>query len=349
MGLSKYLIPFLLFPKVYAEAPKLLTKHGVDSIRYISMDGRVAYVVKRPGVLALVGFFRSKDFLTDAQTSEFIVHASQDRVRTLIEIIPSAHSEYNLLKDHKILAAKYGDTATKEVGLGQKARLHLADEWMSYYRPKEKEIVIQNLITEKKYNILLSPKPTTFFSPEVAMINSETVIYTDVNDNGIAGVIAYNLKTTKSTIIFKATQNGTRMEICQGEGFLAIGEFPYDGVTRKSQILTVKTTTAANLSSYETLYSSLDQDLGNMACSARAVYFVKTLSQDKKIGLKKTEVAEAEVKSGKVKIRTDLSYVSHVLNMDGRILAPFRGEFYVLEGEANLATDKLKSSKDENL
>lgn len=83
-----------------------------------------------------------------------------------------------------------------------------------------------------------------------------------------------------------------------------------------------------------------------MACSDRAAYFVKTLSQDEKVGLKKTEVAEIELKSGKVKIRTDLSYVSHVLNMDGRILAPFRGEFYVLEGESNLATDQLKSSKD---
>lgn len=346
MGLSRYLLPFLLISTASAEAPKLLTKHAVNSIRYISMDGRVAYVNKRPGVLAIVGFFRSKDFLTEAQTSDFIVYASKERVRTLIEVVPFVHTEYNLLKNHKILVAKYGDASTKEVGQGQLARLHLADEWMSYYRPKEREIVIQNLVTEKKYTILLSPKPTTFFSPEVVMINGETVVYTDVNDKGLAGIIAYNLKTSQSTVVYKASQTGTRMELCQGEGYLAAGEFPYDGVTRKSQIITMKTSSASNLLSYETLYSSLDQDLGNMACSDRAVYFVKTLSQDKKVGLKKTEVAEIELKSGKVKIRTDLSYVSHVLNMDGRILAPFRGEFYVLEGESNLATDQLKSSKD---
>lgn len=346
MGLSKYLLPLLIIPSVFAEAPKLLTKHGVNSIRYISMDGRVAYVNKRPGVLALVGFFRSKDFISDAQTSDFIVHASHEKIRTLIEIVPSVHTEYNLLKDHRILMSKFGNTTTKEVGLGQRARLHLADEWMSYHRPKNKEVIIQNLETEKKYTILLSPKPATFFAPEVAMINSETVVYTDINDKGIAGVIAYNLKTSKSSIVFKATQAGTRMEICQGKDFLAVGEFPYDGITRRSQIITMKTDSAVNLLSYETLYSSLDQDLGNIACSDRSVYFIKTLSQDKKIGLKKTEVAEAEVKTGKIKIRTDLSYVSHVLNMDGRILAPFRGEFYVLEGESNLATDSLKGPKD---
>lgn len=346
MGFSKYVLPFLLIASAAAEeAPKLLTKHGVDSIRYISMDGRVAYVNKRPGVLALVGFFRSKDFLTEAQTSDFIVHASEDRVRTLFEVVPAIHTEYNLLKDHKILSAKYGDTDAKEVGSGQQARLHLADEWMSYFRPKEKEIVIQNLVTEKKYTILLSPKPSTFYVPEVIMPNAETVVYTDVNDKGLAGVISYNLKTAKSNIIYKASQTGTRMEICQGESFFALGEFPYEGITRKSQILLMKSRT--NLNSYETLYSSLDQDLGNIACSNRAVYFVKTLNQDKKLGLKKTEVAEIEVKTGKVKIRTDLSYVSQVFNMDGRILAPFRGEFFVLEGEANLATDSLKSPKGE--
>lgn len=345
MGLSKYFLPFLFTSVALAEAPKLLTKHGVNSIRYISMDGRVAYVNKRPGVLALVGFFQSKDFLTVSQSSDFIVHASKDKVRILIEVIPSMHTEYNLLKEHKIHVSKFGDTSTKEVGVGQNARLHLADEWMSYYRPKEKEIVIENLVTEKKYSILLSQKPTTFFVPEVIMLNSETVVYTDVNDQGIAGVIAYNLKTAKSTIVFKSSQSGTRIELCRGEDYLAAGEFPYDGITRKSQIVRMKTASASNLLNYDTLYSSLDQDLGNMTCSERAVYFVKTLNQDKKLGLKKTEVAELELKTGKVKVRTDLSHVSHVLNMDGRILAPFRGEFYVLEGEANLATDKLKSPK----
>ncbi len=346
MGLSKILLSLLLIQAAFAEAPKLLTKHGVDSIRYISMDGRVAYVKKRPGVLAVVGFFQSKDFLSDSEASDFIVHATKDKIRTLIEVVPLVHTEYNLLKEHRILSSKFGDTATKEVGKGQRAKLHLADEWMSYYKPKEREIVIQNLETEKKYSILLSPKPTTFFTPEVVMINSETVVYTDINDKGLAGVIAYNLKTAKSSIVFKAAQMGTRMELCQGEDYLAVGEFPYDGITRKSQIITMKTASASNLLSYETLYSSLDQDLGNISCSDKAVYFIKTLSQDKKVGLKKTEVAEIEVKSGKVKVRTDLSYVSHVLNMDGRILAPFRGEFYVLEGESNLATDRLKGPKE---
>lgn len=348
MGLSKILLPLLFCTGAYAEAPKLLTKHGVDAIRYISMDGRVAYVKKRPGVLALVGFFRSKDFLSDSQASDFLVRASLDRVRTVFEVVPGFHTEYNLLKEHRILVGKYGDTTTSEIGTGREARLHLGDEWVTYFKPKAREIVVQNLVTEKKFTILLSPKPTTFFTPMVAMVNSETVVYTDVNDKGVAGVIAYNLKTAKSSILVKATQTGTRMEICQGEGYLAIGEFPYEGVTRKSQILMVKTSSGANLANYETLYSSIDQDLGNMACSWKALYFVKTLQQDPKLGTKKTEIAEVELKTGKVKVRTDLNYVSQVLNMDGRILAPFRGEFYVLEGEANLAVDKLKNPKEDS-
>lgn len=344
-----HLISLFLFLSISVSAapreiPKLLTKHGVDAIRYISMDGRFAYVKKRPGVLALVSYFRSVDFISEAATADFLVHASKTKNRVAIEVIPNMHTEMNFFKKHKILVAKFGETAFTEVGGGQGARLHLNDEWISFYKTYEQIIVLQNLITQKKFEIRVSKKPNPFFIPQVLMVTSDTVVYTDINEQGLAGVIAYNLLTQKSTVVYKAAQTGTATELCSSEGYFAIGEFPYEGVSRGSQILRVKTANAFNLASYETLYSSLDQDLGNMVCTEKNLYFIKTMNQDKRLHVKKTEAVKLELRDSKVTVLTNLNYLTHLLEMDGRIMAPLRGDFYVLEGESNLASDTLKSA-----
>jgi hypothetical protein len=338
----------MAFAEKSSNPPKLLTKHAIDSIRYISMDGRFAYVKKRQGVLGIISYYRSVDFLSDAQGSDFIVHTSKSNVRTLIEIIPNTHTNFNFFKMNKILVAKYGETETKEVGKGMNAQLHLGDEWMSYYDPYLQIINIQNLVTQKKYQIRVSKKPNPFFAPDVFMINPEVVIYSDINEQGISAVLTYNLLTQKGSVIYKASQNGTGLELCHGTGYLAIGEFPYEGVNRGSQILKVKTTKSFNLASYETVYSSLDQDLGNMVCLDQAIYFVKTMNQHGRLGIKNTEAAKLNLKDNTVTVRTSLNYVTQLLEMDGRVMAPYRGDFYVIEGEFNLATDALKTAPNPN-
>lgn len=343
MRWTKLALLLSLTSTLYAqEVPKLLTKHGVDAIRYISMDGRFAYVKKRPGVLGLVSHFRSVDFISESQSSDFLVHTSKSKTRVIIEVIPNMHTEMNFFKGNKLLVARFGETKTKEVSTGQAPKLHLNDEWVSFYQGYQKTIVLQNLITQKKFEIKLSPKANPFFIPQVAMVSSDTVVYTDINESGVAGVISYNLISQKSSIVYKAAQSGTSLELCQGEGYLAMGEFPYEGVNRGSQILRVRTTTSFNLSSYETLYSSLDQDVGNMVCTDRNIYFIKTMNQDKRLRVKTTEAVRLELKDSKVKVLTNLKYVTQLVEMDGRVLAPLRGDFYVLEGEANLASDTLK-------
>ena len=149
--------------------------------------------------------------------------------------------------------------------------------------------------------------------------------------------------TQKSSILYKSTQSGTRLELCQAKGYLAIGEFPYDDIARSSKILQIPITASTNLAGYSTLYSSTDSDLGNMICSEPAIYFVKTLTHLKKINHKITEAVRLDLKTTKVQTITDLGAVTQLISMDGRILIPYRGEFYVLEGTANLTDDKLKS------
>lgn len=330
------------------ELPRFLTKHPTESIRYITLDGRYAYLQKRQGVLGMVSSFRSVDFISDSSQSDFLVKDSRFKQRLVIEIIPNDQKEFNLIKNHKIVVVDWGKTQTKEIGLGRNSRLHLNDEWISYYDHLTKIISIQNILTQKIFQIKLSSKISPYYSPEVEMISGDTVIYSEVNEKGYIALVQYNLVTKKNTVIYKSSQNGTRLELCQAKGYIAIGEFPYDDVIRTSKILQIKITESTNLAGYSTIYSSTDSDLGNMLCLENSIYFIKTMTHLKKINSKQTEAVKLDLKTTQIKTVTELENVTQLLAMDGRILIPFRGDFHVLEGTANLTEDSLKSPSQTN-
>lgn len=338
--ISFILLSFNLFAK---ELPKFLTKHSLDSIRYITLDGRYAYLQKKQGVLGLVSSFRSVDFISENSQSDFLVKDSRFKRRLIIEMIPEYQKEFNVFKNHKISVVDWGKTQVREIGFGRGARLHMDDEWITYYDTLEKIITIQNILTQKKYQIKLPPKTSPYFIPEVEMVSADTVVYTDANEKGFAAMIQYNLVTQKSTILYKSTQNGTRIELCQAKGYLGIGEFPYDDIARNSKILQIQLSGSTNLAGYSTIYNSTDTDLGNMICSENSIYFIKTLTHLKKINHKTTEAVKLDLKTTKVQTITDMGAVTQLIAMDGRILIPFRGDFHVVEGTANLTEDKLQS------
>lgn len=338
--ISLILLSFNLFGK---ELPRFLTKHPTQAIRFITLDGRFAYLQKRQGVLGMVSGFRSVDFISDQANSDFTVKDSRFKQRLAIEIIPNSQKEINLIKNHNIVVVDWGKTQPVEIGSGRGSRLHLDDEWITYYDPVLKVISVQNVLTEKLYQIKLSAKISPFFLPEVEMISPDTIIYTEVNEKGYIALIQYNLVTQKSIVIYKSTQNGTRLELCQTKGYVAIGEFPYDDISRTSKILQIKLSDSTNLAGYSTIYSSTDSDLGNMICQEQSIYFIKTMTHVKRLNTKLTEAVKLDLKTTQIQTVTDLGSVTQLLAMDGRILAPFRGDFYVLEGAANLTEDKLKS------
>lgn len=336
------LLPAFAQPKV-AGPEKLLTKHAIDAIRYIDGDGRVAYVRKRPGVLGIVSSFRSEEFVTDTPQSDFIVIATSLKRKVIVEVIRNQHTVFNVMRSNRLMAFNWGEAKGKEVGSGMAARLHMGDEWLSFYQPEKRSLMVKNLITEKEYEIRLSPKANAFFIPEITMVASDLIVYTDINEQGMAAAISFNLLTKKSEVLYKATQTGTRAELCQEESYLAIGEFPYEGVNRGSKIMQLPVLSTFNLGGFTTLYESSEQDVGNMICHADGVYFIKTTNQSPLIGLKTTDAVRVNLKNQQVIQLTNFGNVTQLLNMDGRVLLPHRGSFYVLKGEYNLSSETLKN------
>ncbi|MFL5783902.1 MAG: hypothetical protein ACJ76H_04770 [Bacteriovoracaceae bacterium] len=342
--ISLFVLAFSAFAAPKTVGPeKLLTKHAIEAIRYIDGDGRVAYVRKRPGVLGIVSSFRSEEFVTDTPQSDFVVVASPMKRKVIVEIIKNQHTVFNIMRSNKLMMFNWGETKGKEVGNGMSARLHMSDEWLTYYRAEKRSIVVRNLITEKEYEIRLGAKTNYYFIPEIVMVASDLVVYTEINDQNLGAVISYNLLTKKSEVIYKSTQTATKMELCQAQNYLAIGEFPYDGVNRGSKIMQLPVLSTFNLGGFSTLYESSEQDVGNMVCVDDGIYFIKTTNQNTDLGIKTTDAVKLTLKNSQIIQKTNIGTVTQLLNMDGRVLLPHRDAFYVLEGEYNLSSETLKS------
>jgi hypothetical protein len=88
-----------------------------------------------------------------------------------------------------------------------------------------------------------------------------------------------------------------------------------------------------------------------MVCLENHIYFIKTLTQLRKINFKQTEAVKLDLKTTQLQTVSELGTVNQIIAMDGRVLIPYRGEFFVIEGAANLTDDRLKApvTKEEEL
>jgi len=325
-----------------SELPRLLTKHSADNLRFVSSDGEFIYIMKKSGVLGMVNNFNTYDVAIDQEGTNFLVSGSRFKNRLIIESVPRLNRELNVNKLHNISVIGRGKIQLTNIGEGITPKLHLNDEWISYYIPSQKKIVIQNVLTQKKHFIQLAIKTNLFFRPAVEMINDQAVLFTDLSEQNNITLQQYNLSTKKNIIIYRSSQNATRMEICSNKDYLAFGEFPFDQVQRSSQILFIQLSKTSNLAGYETFYKSENPDIGHMICLKDKIYFIKTINFQKKINYKTTEVAKINLKNKNIEIISQLRNVSRLIEMDDRILIPFRGEYFVVEGEHNFGEDKLK-------
>lgn len=327
--------------------PVLKAKQALDNIRFISSDGKFTYYQRRSGDLQISTNYSNELVLEGPKFTEYIVTASENRKKLLITKDTSFHSQMSHHKTKEIFTASFGGHKPELAASGVNPKLHLKDAFMSYYLPKEKEIKIQRFEGKKTLSIKLVNPVNPFYLPQVFMLTPNDVIFSDINSKGHEAFLARSFLDNETKTVFKSTYPGSKIEGCFDEKNLFVGEFDRGNGKTGSRILKIPLYNNKNYQNFEVLYQSQQGDLGNIVCRDNNIFFIKTMAYNQELNLKETEVASLSPASLEVEILSDLDHVTQLVDMDGAVLAPFRGQYHIVRGKADLTNDSIKKDKEQ--
>lgn len=345
MHFIKILLIFIFSMNLHA-VDKLLTKQSINNIRYISSDGKFTYYQKHSGVLSASTNYAAFDLLKYPTHTQYSIVSSKSRKNLAIEVNDTFHKTFNMRKNNKIIVSKIGSKEHKFIGEGVSPLLHLDDSWITYFDPLKKNIHAQNIFNPtQKIQIKIKNPINPYFIPTVYIPMQGWILYTDINEDGVTALLGYEISTNSVTPIYKSQQSGTKIEVCKTKKSIFFGIFPYANTKRGSLIFQFPIEMLGDTTSYKQIYSSAQDDIGNLVCVDDSVYFIKVFEVISGINYLETDVVL--LKDKKIIRQTHLKRVTQLINMDGRILAPYRGDYYVIHGQNYEKKDSLGSEKKE--
>ena len=323
-----------------SKMPRLSTKQDVNNLRFLSEDGKYTYYQRRSGTLVFATNFEVNDVLEGPLGTQYNITSTPTRKFLAVSVNEHFFTYLDATSSNKIYTLPYGTNKASLLGEGRRPRLHLNDSWISFYDAKKREIHFINIESPVlRFHITLPPKKNPYFSPHVVMANDQLILYTDQNESGFHALAQFDRGSKKSSILRKMETPFRRMELCLDGNNLFLGIFNLHAHRGESSILRAPTSSL----SFSPLYTSPLSDLGHLLCHGEVVYFIKAQESGS------TELAELDPSKpqGKnIRILSDLREVSQVINMDGKILIPFRGTFYVARGKGNyINTERLKGTR----
>lgn len=336
MGLSNllfFILTSLSFGK--SQLPELATKQTIENIRFLSRDGKYTLYQQNSGSLYLSTNYKVYELIKGVQNSNYSVIGSMARENLLIEQDQSFQRNYSLIKENKIFILKKGENRAIEIGSGRWAKLHLEDKWVSFLKPYEKTITFKQINSGLEFKIKLNYQLNPFFIPEVVMINDNEILYTDLNKDGHSGIIKYNRSQNKFTVFLKVPDINRKIELCRNKDQIFVAEYGLNHSSQKSIIYQIPMN-KLDMGNASIIYESQHNDPGNLICdyTEDSIYFVKNLEKERQ--RTSYEVVKLQLKDKSYKILSDVIFASHFINMDGNLLLPYLGVYYVLEGSSDL-------------
>ena len=264
--------------------PPVETKQDMHNVRYISPDGKYVYFQRGSGELLLSANFKSFSVAQNPPNTNYQIIASPAAQHLIIATILPGHAIFDLGAMPLVFVAN-GTTQTYPLTPGVDPRLHLRDQWMSSYDPATRRLTFENLTNRIiKFTINLRNHQHSFFRPEVVMLDEDHIIYTDLNEQGLIGILHLHRPTGKSTIIWKAEFATQSIELCWDQNQLFIGERQHLSTRPSSKIMAINKDELLQQvdPKITTLYQSPLLDLGHLVCDLEVnqVVFIKNTSQN---------------------------------------------------------------------
>lgn len=321
-----------------SKLPLLTTKQDISNIRFISKDGKFTYYQRGSGDFLLSTNYKVEKLLEGSEGTQYEVISSSERKFLVVSQHEKFHTFYGIRLLPKLYKVDFGGFTAREIGKGLWPSLHLNDTWMSAFDPNKREILFVNMQTPTlQFSIKLFNGANPYFRPQVVMPTGNTILYTDLNKDGVVGVLKFELSTKKITPLYKVDAADQKLELCYHAGYLYVGQFGKISSKMGSQISIMKAS-SIDFGKRDIIYESNMNDIGNIVCD----YDKTKLFFSKAADRHTYDIASLEVSTKKVNLVTDLGFATQVLNLDGKLLVPSRAGYYVVFGEDNFANiDRL--------
>ena len=272
-------------PLVYSNTslPLVETKQDIHNVRYISPDGKYVYFQRGNGELLLSANFKSFTIAQNPPGTNYQIIASPANKQLVIATILPGHAVFDLGAMPLSFVAN-GTTQTYPLTPGVDPRLHLRDQWMSSFDPITRRITFENLTNRiTKFTINLHNHQHPYFRPAVVMVDEDHIIYTDLNEQGLLGILNLYRPSGKNSLIWKAEFATQSIELCWDQNQLFIGERQHLSSRPSSKIMAIQKNDLLHPDPpIKTLYESTLLDLGHLVCDLDVdqVLFIKNTSQN---------------------------------------------------------------------
>ena len=327
--------------------PELLTKQAVSNIRYLSRDGKFTYYQKRSGSLLFSTNYKVIEIMKGKIGTEYTLIASSSHKKIVVLQNQNFHNLYSLREKLNIFLLNYGETTPIEIGKGISPSLLLEDAWLSYYDPYTKNLNFESTANAAlKFSIKLNNKINPYFIPIVLMSDENTIYYTDLNENGVVGILEYKRNSAKSSIIYKASTAMAKAEICLNQNHLIIGLFGIH-FSKTGSSITSAQLPLQDFSKSDNIYVSQLNDLGHLVCDfdKENIVFIKNYGS---INSPAYDIANLNSLTKVITPLTELKTATNILNIDGTLLIQEKGKYYVVKGDVDYKNnDTLKSVSNE--
>jgi len=337
------IISLSCFGQSKSKLPILTTKQEIKNIRYLSIDGKNTYYQRRSGSFYLSTKFKLFEIIKGKKGTEYSSSTSYYQTKMAITVNRNYHTLFSIRKPLEIYVTELGKPSAKYIDTGVNPNLHLKDEWISFYKHKEKQLQFSNIKNDiNNFQIKIGSQLNPYFVPEVIMLNDFEIVYTDINNNGFPGIIHFNRTTKIFTSLYKSVSISKKLEFCYNEKDLFIIELSIGQQAGGTNIYYIKTpSNYKKLKSKDIIYSSKLNDIGKMVCprNHQNLYFVQNLTNPS--GKEYFEVSKIDLKTRKVDVISNLKNVTNLIYHGGRVIIPMHGVNYVVFGNHELPDDKI--------
>lgn len=333
-------------PMVHAKVSVLKTKLSQEMIRYIDAEGKFTYYQKKDGALYLSSNYDVKKILEGSPNTFYQLTEGKNYI--VVQENKNYFNYLSLNKNSTLSLSKIGSKSMTKIGEGAYPRLHLEDRWLSYFDYEERKLKFHlRDFPEKNFSIKVKNNYPNFI-PIVAMLNEQTILYTDFNDAGGALIYLFDKVTKEFKNIYNSKGIGKKIEFCLTENKVIVGEFDHHGNHSGSKISSILNESLYQAVKTKTLYTSELSDIGHLQCLDNSmVFFIKTTKQIKKLNYKESDLFSLKVTDKKLSQITEFGDIFNYFKMSNQFYIPRLEKYYVLGAKSDFSNDSLKP-EDEN-